>query len=125
MDALEKLSPLAAPERLHALLTGAEGGDRNAAITALVDMLSSQDGGLRRQGYRLFQDGLDEALFQSCLNYRSLVRGFTHPLVKVLEETIERWACTAGARGAPFRDGQPPDPGQSRPCQAASSTRKG
>jgi hypothetical protein len=42
------------------------------------------------------------------------VRGFTHPLVSVLAQTVERWASVVEERRAPFRDGQPLDPGQSR-----------
>ena len=125
MDTPEKLSPPVAREALHALLPGEGGDERSAAIAALVDMLSSQDVRLREEGYCLFQGALDEALFQSCLNYRSLVRGFTHPLVSVLAATIERWASVAEERRAPFRDGQPLDPGQSRPREAARSTSEG
>lgn len=77
---------------LKALLHSAREADREAAIQCLAELLTSRDSDVRRQGYELFEEGLKEALYQSCLNYGSLTGGFTHPLVTVVLRTVEAWA---------------------------------
>jgi hypothetical protein len=70
------------------------------AIDRVVAMLTSRDARLRQQGYALYRDGLEDALYQSCLNYGALVHGFTHPLLSALEEAIERWAAASERTGS-------------------------
>jgi hypothetical protein len=62
------------------------------AVEYLVGLLTSHDRNERTHGYELFKEAIGDALFCSCLNYGSLVGGFTHPLQEVLVKAIERWA---------------------------------
>ena len=75
-------------------LLGSDRSDRlRQGVEHLVALLASRDRAWRLRGYAALHEQLEEALYQSCLNYRSLVRGFTHPLEAVMEEAIERWAA--------------------------------
>jgi hypothetical protein len=83
---------LAPEEDLKSLLLSERSGDSEKAIGTLVGLLSSRIEEKRARGYALYREALEEALYRSCLNYRSLVRGFTHPLLSVMEQAIESWA---------------------------------
>ncbi len=83
---------LAPEEDLKSLLLSERSGDSEKAIGTLVGLLSSRIEEKRARGYALYREALEEALYRSCLNYRSLVRGFTHPLLSVMEQAIETWA---------------------------------
>ncbi len=48
-------------------------------------------------GAGLLGAAFNDALYQSFLNYRSLVGGFTHPLLDVVRCSVELWA-QAGRR---------------------------
>lgn len=79
-------------EEVKALLVSEAEHDREQAIEHLIALLTSPEKGARERGYELFGEGLNEALYRSCLNYRGLVGGFTHPLVTALARSIETWA---------------------------------
>ncbi len=79
-------------EVLKELITSAAVSDRERAVDGLVELLTSSVPEERRRGCELFQEGLGEALYRSCLNYRALVGGVQHPLTDVLARTVERWA---------------------------------
>lgn len=66
--------------------------DSAKAIDHLVALLTSYDRNERIRGYELFGKAVNDALFCSCLNYGSLVEGFTHPLQEVMGKAIESWA---------------------------------
>lgn len=66
--------------------------DSAKAIERLVDLLTSHDRNDRTRGYEMFETAVNDALFCSCLNYGSLVGGFTHPLREVMAKAIESWA---------------------------------
>ena len=68
--------------------------DSAKAIEQLVDLLTSHDRSDRAHGYEMFETSVNDALFCSCLNYGSLVGGFTHPLREVMAKAIEFWAET-------------------------------
>ena len=78
--------------KLNILLRSDRPEEKEQAVAQLVDLLTSEDSEDHNRAYRLFQEGIDEALFCSCLNYGSLVHSFTHPLLDVLARAIERWA---------------------------------
>jgi hypothetical protein len=79
-------------EQLKVLLESDRPEETEQAVAHLVRLLTSDDKDDRDRGYHLFRQGLEQALFRSCLNYGSLVRSFTHPLVNVLARTTESWA---------------------------------
>jgi hypothetical protein len=85
-------------EELDALVRSEKPEEREAAIAHVVHLLTSADPDTRRQGYALFEEGISEALFCSCLNYGSLASGFTEPLVDILVRAVEFWAAPAEAR---------------------------
>lgn len=80
-------------DELRSLLGSDQSERWRQGMEHLVALLASRDRARRLSGYAMLRDQLEEALYQSCLNYRSLVRGFTHPLESVIEEAIERWAA--------------------------------
>ena len=80
-------------QELQSLLTSARIEQQKQGIEYLVALLCSDDRPVRLRGFALLREQLEEALYQSCLNYRGLVRGFTHPLEMVMEQAIERWAA--------------------------------
>jgi hypothetical protein len=88
---------------LQSLLSSDQRDCRRRGVEHLVALLSSHDRASRLRGYATWREQLEEALYQSCLNYRSLVRGLTHPLETVMEETIECWATAheVSARARP------------------------
>ena len=87
-------------EELKAL-TGVDRPDeREQAIGYLVSLLTSRDAEVRRRGYELFEEGLNEALFCSCLSYGSLTGGFTAPLVEIVARAVEAWAASNERDGA-------------------------
>jgi hypothetical protein len=79
-------------EQIETLLLSDEERERERAIEELVRLLTSTDRDDRLKGYAMFRERLNEALYRSCLNYRSLVGGFTHPLATILARAIEAWA---------------------------------
>ncbi len=83
-------------EALKALIASTAASDREQAVDGLVQLLTSPRSEERKRGCELFQEGLGEALFRSCLNYSALVGGVQHPLVDVLKRTVERWAAMRG-----------------------------
>lgn len=97
---------------LQSLLNSDQRDRRRMGVEHLAGLLSSRDRGRRLDGYAVLREQLEEALYQSCLNYRSLVRGFTHPIETVMEEVIERWAAAledaAGAGTERRNDQQAP-----------------
>jgi len=80
-------------DELKLLLNSDQGTDHEKAVQYLVGLLTSPDKGMRRRGCELFEEGLNEGLYQSCLNYRSLVGGVTHPLISVLTRSVEAWSA--------------------------------
>ncbi len=80
-------------EQIDTLLLSDEERERERASEELVRLLTSTDRNDRLRGYAMFREGLNEALYRSCLNYRSLVGGFTHPLETILARAIEAWAA--------------------------------
>jgi glutathione S-transferase len=86
--------PIVTRDELKALFDSEEAEQEEQAIAHLVELLTSRDKQLRAQGYRLFEEGIADALFCSCLNYRALVGGFTHPLLKVIRQAVEAWAAS-------------------------------
>ncbi len=84
-------------EELNAMFRSDRPEERSRAAGYLVEKLTSQDAGSRAQGHELLGAAFNDALYQSCLNYRSLVGGFTHPLLDVVRRSVELWA-QAGRR---------------------------
>jgi hypothetical protein len=80
-------------EELKALMGSDKPDEREQAIGYLVSLLTSQDAEVRHRGYELFAEGLNAALFCSCLNYGSLTGGFTAPLVNIVARAVEAWAA--------------------------------
>ena len=85
--------PMMTKGELNALVQSDDGARREEAIAYLVSMLTSGDAAERRHCYELFGDGVAAALFRPCLNYGSLARGFTDPLVDIVVRTVETWAA--------------------------------
>jgi hypothetical protein len=79
-------------QELQSLLTSGRTERQKEGVEYLVSLLCSRDRPIRLRGFEVLREQLEEALYQSCLNYRGLVRGFTHPIETVMEEAIERWA---------------------------------
>lgn len=86
--------PLVTSDELKALLDSDDAERNEQAVAHLVKLLTSQDEQARARGYQLFEEGIADALFCSCLNYRALVGGFTHPLLKVVRKSVETWAAS-------------------------------
>ena len=86
--------PLVTTAELKALLNSENAQEKEQAIACLLALLTSRDERARARGYELFEEGINDALFCSCLNYRSLVRGFTHPLLQVVTRAVETWAIS-------------------------------
>lgn len=80
-------------DELKSLITSTATADHERAVDCLVQLLTSPLPEERKRGCELFEEGLSEALFRSCLNYGALVRGVTHPLAEVMTRTIEGWAA--------------------------------
>jgi|GEM_PF-3422744 len=95
-------------ERLMGLLRSDLPEEKEQAITCLVGLLTSEDKMDRNRGYRLFHEGVDEALFCSCLDYGSLVGGSTHPLFEALSRAVELWAARASSPPATGQSGRRP-----------------
>jgi len=74
--------------------------DAHESAIRLGQLLSSRDNVMRRQGYVLFRELLEDALYRSCLNYSGLVRGFTHPVLDAVARAIENWAAAYRAETA-------------------------
>jgi hypothetical protein len=87
-----------ADDDIKTLLSSEEEHQRDRAIEHLVRLLTSPDRTDREEGCALYREGLNEALYRSCLNYRSLVGGFTHPLVTILARAIDAWADSSEHR---------------------------
>lgn len=81
-------------DELKMLLASDDTEKKELAIVHLVKLLTSQDEQTRARGYQLFEEGIADALFCSCLNYRALVGSFTHPLLKVVRQSVESWAAS-------------------------------
>ena len=79
-------------DELKTLLNSGRPEKIDEAIECLVTLLTSRDGPTRHRGYELFEEGLKEALYRSCLDYGSLAGGFTQPLMAVITRTVEFWA---------------------------------
>jgi hypothetical protein len=79
-------------EQLKLLLESDQPGEKERAAGYLVQLLTSTKKKERERGYELFEESINHVLFCSCLNYRSLTGGFTHPLLGVLARTVESWA---------------------------------
>ncbi|MGH7045134.1 MAG: hypothetical protein ACREE2_01930 [Stellaceae bacterium] len=79
-------------EELKALLDSGQPEKIDRAVEHLIGLLTSEDGPMRERGYAMLQEGLNEALYQSCLNYRALLSGATSPLLAVVMQTVEFWA---------------------------------
>ncbi len=79
-------------DEVSALVRSDRSAERDQAVDCLVRLLTSTDEGERRRGYEFFAEGLAETLFCSCLNYGSLARGSTDPLVEIVTRTVEFWA---------------------------------
>ncbi len=84
---------MAPAEQLKNLLNSDRPKDKEQAIACLVGFLTSEDRMDRDHGYQLFHEGIDEALFCSCLDYGSLVGGSTNPLLEALSRAVELWAA--------------------------------
>ncbi len=78
---------------LKSLIASTAAEDHERAVDGLVQLLTSPLPEERKRGCELFEEGLGEALFRSCLDYGALVRGVTHPLAEVMTRTVERWAA--------------------------------
>jgi hypothetical protein len=81
-------------DELKALLNSDRSDEKERAVEYLVKLLTSEDEKIRRRGHELLEEGFNDALYQSCLNYSSLVGGFTHPLLNVVRRTVEFWATS-------------------------------
>ncbi len=79
-------------DELNDLLSSERSADKARAVDYLVKLLTSEAGNVRAQGHELLAEAFNDALYRSCLNYRGLVGGFTHPLVEVIRRAIETWA---------------------------------
>lgn len=86
--------PIVTKDELKTLLDSDDAEEKEQAIAHLVKLLTSQDEQTRAQGYRLFEQGIADALFCSCLNYGALVGGFTHPLLRAVRQSVEAWAAS-------------------------------
>lgn len=84
---------MAPAEQLKNMLSLDRPKEKEQAIAYLVGLLTSEDRMDRNHGYQLFHEGIDEALFCSCLDYGSLVGSSTNPLLEVLARAIELWAA--------------------------------
>ena len=91
-------------DELKRLLNSDQAPDKEQAIQYLVGLLTSPDKEMRSREYEPFEEGLNEALYQSCLNYSSLVGGFTHPLVTVLTRSVQAWSNPGNATGRKGHD---------------------
>lgn len=80
-------------DELKSLIDSGTEADKERLLDGLVQLLTSPLPEERRRGCELFEEGLGEALFRSCLNYGALVRGVTHPLAEVMTRTVEHWAA--------------------------------
>lgn len=79
-------------DELKTLLRSGQSEESKRAVDYLVTSLTSRDANIRRHGYELLDEALKDALYQSCLNYGSLLGGFTQPLMAVVTRTVEFWA---------------------------------
>ncbi len=79
-------------DKLKTLLNSGRAEEIEQAVEYLVRLLTSRDEETRHRGYELFEEGVKEALYRSCLNYGSLAGGFTRPLMTVVTRTVEFWA---------------------------------
>lgn len=87
-------------DELKALVRSDQSEEREQAVGFLVSLLTSGEEDTRRRGYEFFKEGLNEALFCSCLNYGSLAGGFTDPLVDIVMRAVEFWAISRETQGA-------------------------
>ena len=83
---------MAGASELRGRLNSDKPDEREQAVNYLVSLLTSRDESDRHHGYELYKEGIDEALFRSCLEYRGLIGGFTHPLLDVVARAVEFWA---------------------------------
>jgi hypothetical protein len=98
-------------EELKLLLASDRPGEKERAAGYLVRLLTSAEKTERQRGCELFEEAINHALFCSCLDYRSLTAGFTHPLLGVVARTVESWA----ARGDGITAGKGVPSGGARP----------
>ena len=77
---------------LKALLDSDKSDAKERTLTSIETLLTSRDMEMRKRGYALLEEGINDALLCSCFNYRSLVGGFTHPLLTVVKHAFETWA---------------------------------
>ena len=68
----QSAASLATEDDLKSLLLSERSAESEKAIGTLVGLLSSRDEVKRARGYALYREALEEALYRSCLNYRSL-----------------------------------------------------
>ena len=80
-------------DELKALLYSSRSQEAEHAIEYLVAALTDRDERARKHGYALLDGALKEALYQSCLNYGSLLGSFTQPLMTVMTRAVEAWAA--------------------------------
>ena len=82
-------------DELKSLVGSDDPQRREQAAEWLVSLLTSENVQARCRGYEFLNEGLTEALYCSCLNYRGLVGGFTQPLLDAVTRSVEFWAASS------------------------------
>lgn len=61
-------------------------------VNDVVMCLGSKRLVVRQRGYEMFDEIVNECLYESCLNYRALIGSYRDPIKAILMRTVEAWA---------------------------------